>query len=214
MKINPRLVHESITAFGSTGPKSTWVASDLTLWAPGGLMSATRDNRARPLRFNIPQSYLHAAADGAGGALIAHFARLQTGCGQHVDISAQARITQSTVSMLVAPAIGHENYDFSPKPPPSKTAGKTVSKPLEDDGETRHRESAPIGPDPAERGPKRHALPRSCIRAMTWSALGDSNSSMRRRLQGRPPGRRMSPRRDRTSPLRSSGRTGTRQPVE
>ncbi len=120
MRANPRLIHVSITAFGSTGPKANWRAADLTLWAAGGPLSATKDSRGQPLGFSVPQSWLHAAADAAVGALVAHFARRACGRGQHVDISAQASISQSTLGVLTAAALGHEGYDFNPAPPPSR----------------------------------------------------------------------------------------------
>ena len=117
---NPRLIHVSITAFGSTGPKASWAADDLTLWAAGGPLNATKDNDGKPLGFSVPQSWLHACADAAGGALVAHFARLRSGRGQHVDISAQASVSQATLGVLLAEALGHKDYDFHPKPAPSR----------------------------------------------------------------------------------------------
>nr|MBP6815772.1 CoA transferase [Burkholderiaceae bacterium] len=87
--LNPALIHVSITPFGSEGPKATWADSDLILWASGGPLLQARDGEQPPLRISVPQAYLHAAADGAGGALVAHFARVRTGVGQHVDVSVQ-----------------------------------------------------------------------------------------------------------------------------
>ncbi|MET0371481.1 MAG: CoA transferase, partial [Sphingobium sp.] len=93
-----------------------------------GPLNATKDNDGRPLAFSVPQSWLHASADAAGGALVAHFARLATGRGQHVDISAQASITQSTLGVLLAEPLGHKDYDFNPKPPPSRKAKKVLDQ--------------------------------------------------------------------------------------
>ncbi len=101
-KVNPRLIHVSITPFGSEGPKAGWAASELTLWAAGGALFPARDGDGPPLRITAPQGWLHAAADGACGALIAHFARLKTGRGQHVDISAQVSIAEATLSLVLA----------------------------------------------------------------------------------------------------------------
>ncbi len=64
---NPALVHVSITAFGSDGPKANWAYSDLTLAAAAGPMSLTGDDDRSPLRISLPQTFLHAAADAAGG---------------------------------------------------------------------------------------------------------------------------------------------------
>jgi crotonobetainyl-CoA:carnitine CoA-transferase CaiB-like acyl-CoA transferase len=119
--LNPRLVHVSITAFGSQGPKSRHAASDLTIWAAGGPLLQTREPGKTPLRVSVGQSWLHAAADAAGGALIAHFARLASGQGQHVDISAQQSVAQATLSSILSAAVGHEDFSIRPAP---KSASK------------------------------------------------------------------------------------------
>jgi crotonobetainyl-CoA:carnitine CoA-transferase CaiB-like acyl-CoA transferase len=111
---NPALVHVSITAFGSTGPKANWAASEITLWAAGGALWPCRDGDSPPLRFSAPQAWLHAAGDAAGAAMMAHFARLQTGRGQHVDISAQISVAEATLSLVLADAVG----DPRGRPPP------------------------------------------------------------------------------------------------
>jgi crotonobetainyl-CoA:carnitine CoA-transferase CaiB-like acyl-CoA transferase len=107
---NPRLIHVSITAFGSDGPKRDYAASDLTLWAAGGPLHPHRCEEGRPLRISVPQAWLHASADAAGAALVAHFARLKSGAGQHVEISAQQSVAQATLSSIAAAAVGHPNY--------------------------------------------------------------------------------------------------------
>ena len=102
-EINPGLVHVSITAFGSDGPKANWAYSDLTLAASAGPMSLTGDDDRAPLRISLPQAFLHAAADAAGGALVALFERdHHSGLGQHVDISAQQSYSVASQSYLLA----------------------------------------------------------------------------------------------------------------
>ena len=105
-KVNPRLIHVSITPFGSEGPKARWAASELIVWAAGCALYPARDGEGPPLRISAPQGWLHAAGDGAAGALIAHFARLRTGLGQHVDISAQISVAEATLSLVVAETTG------------------------------------------------------------------------------------------------------------
>lgn len=108
---NPSLIHVSITPFGSDGAKRDYADSELILWASGGPLYSNRGTSAsRPLRITVPQAYLHGAADAAVGALIAHFARLKTGRGQHVDISVQQSVTQATLASHLSAAIGHENF--------------------------------------------------------------------------------------------------------
>lgn len=110
--LNPQLIHVSITPFGSTGPKSLWQESDLVLWAAGGPLFPSRDGERAPLRISVPQAWLHAAADAAGGALIAHHARKASGVGQHVDISVQQSVTQATLAATIADAVGHKQFSF------------------------------------------------------------------------------------------------------
>ncbi|HEX8601924.1 MAG TPA: CoA transferase [Pseudoduganella sp.] len=113
---HPHLVHVSITAFGSSGPKAGWEATDLTLWAAGGPLLPNRDAAGVPLRISVPQAFLHGAADGACGALVAHFARLVSGRGQHVDISVQQSVAQATLSTILSAAVGHEGHSVGGTP--------------------------------------------------------------------------------------------------
>jgi crotonobetainyl-CoA:carnitine CoA-transferase CaiB-like acyl-CoA transferase len=113
---HPRLICVSITPFGAHGPKRDHAASELTLWAAGGALYPHRDVEGPPLRISAPQAWLHGAADAAAGALIAHFARLQSGRGQQVDISVQESVTPASMSFIAAAAVGHENYVLYPRP--------------------------------------------------------------------------------------------------
>lgn len=110
--INPAVIHVSISAFGSDGPKADYAASDLTVWAAGGPLLPSRDGERPPLRISLPQAFLNAAADAAGGALIAHFARLQNGRGQHVDVSAQQAAALCTLAVSLAAPVGHPDFSI------------------------------------------------------------------------------------------------------
>jgi crotonobetainyl-CoA:carnitine CoA-transferase CaiB-like acyl-CoA transferase len=105
-RVNPRVVYTSITPFGGDGPKARYADSELILWASGGPLYAHRDGDRPPLRISVPQAYLHAAADAAVGALIAHLARTRLGVGQQVDVSAMQSVTQATLSRILATAVG------------------------------------------------------------------------------------------------------------
>jgi len=106
--INPTLILVSITAFGQTGPKADWPATDLTVWAASGAQALAGDADRAPVRTSVPQTYMHAAADAAGAALIALQARHKTGFGQHVDISAQCSSAQAALSAFLGPANNSE----------------------------------------------------------------------------------------------------------
>lgn len=92
-KINPGIILVSTTPFGQTGPYKNYKASDIVAWAMGGKMYAHGDAghpERPPIRINHPsQAFLHAAGDGAVGAIMALHYRHRTGQGQQVDVSAQ-----------------------------------------------------------------------------------------------------------------------------
>ncbi len=103
---NPALIHVSMTPYGETGPKSSWVASDLTLLAAAGPLSITGDEDRPPVRVSVPQAWNHAAAEAATGALIALHERHQSGLGQHVGVSAQQAVALATQGNILAAAVG------------------------------------------------------------------------------------------------------------
>ena len=86
---NPGLVTVTINAFGETGPKADWLASDLTLAAASGHLALTGDHDRAPVRISEPQVFHHAALEAAIAAIVALAARERTGEGQHIDVSAQ-----------------------------------------------------------------------------------------------------------------------------
>ncbi len=101
--INPQLIVVSITPFGTAGPRSDWPATDLTVWAASGALILGGDADRAPVRTSVPQSFLHAAGDAAGAALIALQERHRSGRGQHVDISGQASSAQAVLSAFLGP---------------------------------------------------------------------------------------------------------------
>ncbi len=100
--LNPGLVHTTVTAFGSTGPKADWAASDLTVAAAAGSAAITGDADRAPLRITAPQSWLHAGSHAAVGTTLALRQRDRSGWGQHVDISAQQAMMQTAFPGVVA----------------------------------------------------------------------------------------------------------------
>ncbi|MBI4295378.1 MAG: CoA transferase [Chloroflexi bacterium] len=86
-KINPRIIVTSITHFGQTGPYKDYKASDLIHMALSGIMSITGDSARAPLRLGLEQSYNVASLYACVGTLLAHYYRLRSGEGQHVDLS-------------------------------------------------------------------------------------------------------------------------------
>ena len=98
----------------------------------------TSGSNHAPLRISSDQAWLHAACDAVVGVLIAYIARSQIHQGQHVDVSVQQSLTQSTLSAIVAHAIRHENFSFLG--PTSEAKGKKKSLDLSGSG-SRTRQS-------------------------------------------------------------------------
>ncbi|MEE9285015.1 MAG: CoA transferase [Dehalococcoidia bacterium] len=92
---NPRVVMTSITPFGQTGPYRQYKADDIVAVAMGGLMHLSGDEDREPLRIGVPQAYALAGAQAAAGTMIAHYQRLPTGQGAHVDVSMQEAVANA-----------------------------------------------------------------------------------------------------------------------
>lgn len=88
-KLKPGLVMVSISAFGQSGPYSTYMGPDLVVMGMSGQLFLTGDADRPPLNISLPQACLHAGADAAVGSMIAYRHARKTGVGQHVDISLQ-----------------------------------------------------------------------------------------------------------------------------
>jgi crotonobetainyl-CoA:carnitine CoA-transferase CaiB-like acyl-CoA transferase len=96
--INPALIVVSVTPFGQDGPYAHYHASDLNGMGMAGFMYVTGDPDRPPARVGVPHFYLHGAAAGATGAMIAHAQRVLTGRGQRVDVSCQEAVARTLAS--------------------------------------------------------------------------------------------------------------------
>jgi len=101
---NPRLIMVSTSPFGLDGPKAHWLVSDIVIMASSTVLSLTGDADRAPLRISVPQAHLHAGAEAAATAMIAHQGRVKTGRGQHLDVSAQQAVTMATQCNILAAA--------------------------------------------------------------------------------------------------------------
>ncbi|MBW2314399.1 MAG: CoA transferase [Deltaproteobacteria bacterium] len=106
LRIQPGLVHVSITPFGQDGPKAGWAATDLTSMAAGGFAYLSGNADGPPTRVSVPQAHAQAGADAAIGALVAHAERVRTGRGQHVDVSLQQSVTLAMMFRTLDDAVG------------------------------------------------------------------------------------------------------------
>ncbi|MFL6549054.1 MAG: CoA transferase, partial [Povalibacter sp.] len=87
--INPRLIHVSVTAFGSGGPRSRWQGSELVASALGGTLRLTGDPDRPPVKEALAACGFHAEMVAASGAMAALLERVSSGRGQHIDVSTQ-----------------------------------------------------------------------------------------------------------------------------
>jgi crotonobetainyl-CoA:carnitine CoA-transferase CaiB-like acyl-CoA transferase len=106
---NPALIYVSISPFGQDGPKANHAASDLTVWAAAGPLALTGDHDRPPVRLSVPQTFLHAGAEAATGALVALLERHRSERGQHVDVSAQQAVNQATFASSLQTPLGFKD---------------------------------------------------------------------------------------------------------
>ena len=95
-QINPRLVMCSITPFGLTGPYKDYKAYELSLTNGGGWawLSPGASDRADlpPLKAFGQQADFQGGLAAATAALAAYYRALETGEGEHIDLSVQSYI--------------------------------------------------------------------------------------------------------------------------
>ena len=88
-KINPRLVMTSITPFGQTGPYHDYKWSSAVLDALGGHTFMMGDPKREPLRYNEGMAEYTAGTIATVPTMGAVFSSVDTGQGQHIDVSIQ-----------------------------------------------------------------------------------------------------------------------------
>ncbi len=104
-KLNPRLIHTSITPFGDRGPGRNYKAEDIVTWAAGGMMYLMGEEGKPPLQMALPQAGLHAGGEAAVASLIAHYPRQIDGLGQHVVVNMQACIVWTLMNEQAMPIL-------------------------------------------------------------------------------------------------------------
>jgi len=69
--LNPRLLHVSVTTFGSTGPRARWRGSELVASAMGGTLRLTGDPDRPPVKEALDACEFHADMVAASGLMAA-----------------------------------------------------------------------------------------------------------------------------------------------
>jgi CoA:oxalate CoA-transferase len=95
---NPRIVHCSITGFGSDAPSGSAKALDTTIQALSGVMYLSGKPEDPPIRVGLTIADLTAAQFAVIGVLAALHQARHTGVGQHVDISMLGALTALVAS--------------------------------------------------------------------------------------------------------------------
>ena len=85
--VNPALVMASISNYGQTGPYRDWKATELNLYAAGGLMNITGEPEREPLKEGAPLAQLGAGQNAFAASMCALLYAEDSGQGQHIDIS-------------------------------------------------------------------------------------------------------------------------------
>lgn len=110
MALNPGLIYCSISGYGRSGPYQDHPGYDAIIQAEGGLMSITGPIEGPASRTGIPIIDITSGMFAAYAILGALYERVQSGLGQHIDIS----LLDSQVALLANVA---SNFLLSQQPP-------------------------------------------------------------------------------------------------
>jgi crotonobetainyl-CoA:carnitine CoA-transferase CaiB-like acyl-CoA transferase len=97
----PQLVALSISDFGTTGPRSSWRATDPVLYALSGSLSRSGPTTGTPVSPPDGIASATAAVQAAWAALVGYYNRLHCGTGDYIDFS-----RFEAVVMALDPAFG------------------------------------------------------------------------------------------------------------
>ena len=120
--INPKIITCTVSGFGESGPNFQRPAFDQIAQALGGGMSITGFSSSQPMRAGIPIGDLSGGMFAVMGIQAAIINRINTGAGQHVDISMldcqismlNYMATMQTMSGIVPEPIGNSHFVHMP----------------------------------------------------------------------------------------------------
>jgi crotonobetainyl-CoA:carnitine CoA-transferase CaiB-like acyl-CoA transferase len=107
-KVNPGLIHVSISAFGGTGPRSLDPGTDPVVQAMSGVMSVTGEADREPMYVGVPIADFTGAMVGAQAVMLGLLSRAKTGRGQKIDISMLNALMSSLTTRLASYWYGGE----------------------------------------------------------------------------------------------------------
>jgi crotonobetainyl-CoA:carnitine CoA-transferase CaiB-like acyl-CoA transferase len=88
-RAKPQLVVTSLSAFGHSGPRADWAATNLVAHAAGGLLSLSGVATREPLVNGANQAWKLLGLNGFSASIAAYFGSLVSGEGDWLDLSAQ-----------------------------------------------------------------------------------------------------------------------------
>ena len=109
-KLNPGLVMTSISNYGHTGPYRDWKATELNLYAAGGLMYITGEPDSEPLKEGAPLAQLGAGQTAFVATMGALMHAEDTGQGQHIDVSITDYATNILENAMMQYSYSGEEY--------------------------------------------------------------------------------------------------------
>ncbi len=123
LKVNPRLIYCSISAFGQDGTRREQTAYDHVIQATSGIMASTGTEEVNPIKIGAPAVDYATGTMGAFALSAALFQRERTGKGQHVDVSMLGVAMMMQASLMA----GYFRNGSEPKPHGNKQPFATNS---------------------------------------------------------------------------------------
>ena len=115
-KINPRLVHVSVSGYGQDGPYRDRAGHDLSYEGVGGLLADQAETGKPGVLPAIPLADIGAALFAAIAILSAVVSSQRTGNGRYVDVSMSDAVVSMLTAFLVPAANGTPLGDFIAEP--------------------------------------------------------------------------------------------------
>jgi crotonobetainyl-CoA:carnitine CoA-transferase CaiB-like acyl-CoA transferase len=123
LKINPRLIYCSISAFGQDGVRREQTAYDHVIQATSGIMASTGTEEVNPIKIGAPAVDYATGTMGAFALASALFQRERTGKGQHIDLAMLGVAMMMQASLMT----GYFRNKTEPKPHGNKQPFATNS---------------------------------------------------------------------------------------
>jgi crotonobetainyl-CoA:carnitine CoA-transferase CaiB-like acyl-CoA transferase len=112
LKVNPRLIYCSISAFGQDGVRREQTAYDHVIQATSGIMASTGTEEVNPIKIGAPAVDYATGTMGAFALAAALFQRERTGKGQHIDLAMLGVAMMMQASLMT----GYFRNGTQPKP--------------------------------------------------------------------------------------------------